>query len=102
MDRAAERVTARRFQHSRCDEPPSFSGNQRAMVLKAPRPGDFQSPFLEDGRFGKRPSRLPSPWTAQIRFVGVGLYLRFPDGVTLPGAALPGFCVLRSASMKMK
>ena len=29
-------------------------------------------------------------------------YLRFLDTVTLPGAALPGFCVLRSASMKMK
>jgi hypothetical protein len=29
------------------------------------------------------------------------LYLRFPDGVTLPDAALPGFCVLRSASIKM-
>ena len=28
-------------------------------------------------------------------------YLRFPDGLTMPGAALPGFCVLRSASMKM-
>ena len=28
-------------------------------------------------------------------------YLRFPDGLTLPGAALPGLCVLRLASMKM-
>jgi len=28
-------------------------------------------------------------------------YLCFPDGVTLPGAALPGVRVLRSASMKM-
>ena len=29
-------------------------------------------------------------------------YLRFPDGLTMPGATLPGFCVLRSVSMKMK
>ena len=28
-------------------------------------------------------------------------YLCFPDGVTLPGAALPGVRVSRSASMKM-
>ena len=30
------------------------------------------------------------------------VYLRFPEGVTLPGAAVPGVCVLRSASMKKK
>jgi hypothetical protein len=32
---------------------------------------------------------------------GTRFYLRFPIGVTLPGTAWPGFCMLRSASMKM-
>ena len=32
----------------------------------------------------------------------IAAYLRPPDGVTLPAAALPGFRMLRSASMKRK
>lgn len=39
---------------------------------------------------------------AGFGFGGAGFYLRFPDEVTPPDAAPPGFCVLRSESMKMK
>ena len=49
-----------------------------------------------------RRSHLMARCSCRFWFWRRWLYLRFPDGVTLPGAALPGFCVLRSASMKMK
>jgi hypothetical protein len=48
------------------------------------------------------PCNLRHPRLKNLRCAIVDLYLRFPDGATLPGAALQGICVLRSTSMKMK